>query len=421
VSVFDVTDGFQGGASSFRPAAVRDTAGHLWFVNGSVVQTIDEDHIPKNMASPQVHIEELVADTKSFGVSDRLQLPKQTKNLEIKYTGLSFVVPQRVHFRYKLEGFDSKWHEAGVRRFAFYTNLRPGKYRFLVTASNNDGLWNSTPSTITFQVLPAFYQTAWFAVLLCCCLFGVLVAVDSLRVRSATARVRLRLEERLQERGRIARELHDTLIQSVDGLMIYLQAAIDEADLRRSKAMLEKALDRADEVLSKGREQVYSLRTEALHVNDLAKAIMAYANDRALEREIEFVFSEQGTRRPVNPLVRDEAFCIAREALANAFQHSGGTQIEVVLDYSRIGLVLTIRDNGVGIPENFLTNGRHGHWGLAGMRERAGRIRGELKIASAAAGGTEVILLIQASRAYPRKITLFPASLFKAKNEGDCA
>jgi signal transduction histidine kinase/ligand-binding sensor domain-containing protein len=421
LSTFDATDGFQGGAADFRPAAVRDATGRLWFVNGTVVQAIDVDHIPRNTVTPPVHIEDLVADTRSFAISGPLKLPKQTRNLEIRYTGLSFVVPQRVRFRYKLEGFDSKWQEAGVRRAAFYTNLRPGKYRFFVTASNNDGVWNTTPATITFQVLPAFYQTAWFTLLLCGCLVFGLLAVDSLRVRNATARVRERLEERLQERSRIARELHDTLIQSVDGLMIYLQAAIDEADSRRSKAMLEKALDRADEVLSKGREQVYALRTEALHVDDLAKAIMAYASDRAQEREIEFVFTEQGTRRLVNPLVRDETFCIAREALANAFQHSGGTRVEVVLDYSLIALILTIRDNGIGIPEDFLINGRPGHWGLAGMRERAGKVRGELKIASGATEGTEVILRLRASKAYPRRFTLSLSSIFKAKSEDHCA
>lgn len=321
----------------------------------------------------------------------------------------------------KLEGFDSRWQEAGARRYVFYRNLRPGKYKFLVTASNNDGRWNTTPETLTFQVLPAFYQTAWFTLLMYRCLVFALLAVDSLRVRNAIARMRERLEERLQERVRIARELHDTLIQSVDGLMIYLQAAIDEADSRRSKAMLGKALDRADEVLLKGREQVYALRTEPLHVDDLAKAIVAYASERAQEREIEFGFTEQGTRRLVNPLVRDEAFCIAREALANAFQHSGRTRVDVVLDYGLIALILTIRDNGIGIPEDFLLNGRHGHWGLAGMRERAGKIRGESKIVSNANGGTEVTLRLRASRAYPRIFKLSPSSIFKAKSEDDSA
>jgi signal transduction histidine kinase len=230
-------------------------------------------------------------------------------------------------------------------------------------------------------------------------------------MRRATERMKVRLEERLDERGRIARELHDTLIQSVDGLMIYLQAAIEEPDSIRSRSMLEKALDRADEVLSEGRERVHTLRAEAVKVEDLALALTDYAERRAAERSIRFTLTMQGLKRRLDPLVRDEAFRIGREALANAFQHARSSIVEVILEYGRSEFRLTVKDNGSGIPEKLLREGRPGHWGLPGMRERAKNVNGSLTIRSDAFIGTEISLQIPGRVAYPsrfRSISYLP-------------
>jgi signal transduction histidine kinase/ligand-binding sensor domain-containing protein len=411
MTTFDALDGFKGGKETMRPAAARSKDGQLWFANGNFLQMIDPYRGFRNELPPPVHIEKVVADGKAYSLNDLVQFPRSTRSIEISYSGLSFVLPQRVRFRYKLQGYDSDWQDAGTRRSAFYTNLRHGQYHFDVIACNNDGVWSDAPATVVFEIPPAFYQTIWFGFLLAAAVLGALVALDSLRMRRATERMKARLEERLDERGRIARELHDTLIQSVDGLMIYLQAAIEERDLVRSRSMLVKALDRADEVLSEGRERVHTLRAEAVKVEDLALALTDYAERRAVEKAIRFSLTLLGLKRRLDPLVRDEVFRIAREALANAFLHSGSSMIEVILEYGRSGFQLTVKDNGSGIPEKLLAEGRPGHWGLAGMRERAKNVKGSLNIRSDAFIGTEIRLQIPGHVAYPsrfRSISYLP-------------
>ena len=413
-TMLDALDGFQGGPSSFRPAATESADGRLWFVNGSLVQTINPDRLYVNRLAPPVHIEQVTADAKNYAPGNIIQLPKLSRNIEIKYTALSFVVPQRVRFRYKLDGYETTWQEAGTRRSAFYSNLRPGAYKFLVTACNNDGVWNQAGAALNFVIAPAFYQTVWFQMLLGLIGVGLIGIVHNLRLRQATAQVQARVEERLEERGRIARELHDTLIQSVDGLMLYLQAAIDQPDRERSQQMLEKALDRADEALSEGRERVHTLRTEATSVQDLSQALTDYGEERAQDHAMEFSVTLVGNPRPLDPIVRDEAFRIGREALANAFQHSGAFRIEVELIYDRKGIRLRIRDDGRGIDPQIVSTGRPGHWGLSGMRERASEV-GELNIRNRPNTGTEIDLTIPARVAYQRRFRIFPLSWIGSK------
>jgi signal transduction histidine kinase/ligand-binding sensor domain-containing protein len=408
MTIFDGLDGFRGGKEAMDPSAARAHDGKLWFANGTFLQMIDPDHRSRNELPPPVHVEKIIADGKAYSPLDPIQFPRSTRSVEISYSGLSFVLPQRVHFRYKLEGYDTEWQQAGTRRSAFYTNLRHGRYKFDVIASNNDGVWSDTPATVPFEIAPALYQTIWFRILIGLTALAALFGLDSLRMRHATERMKARLEDRLDERGRIARELHDTLIQSVDGLMIYLQAAIEEPDPIRARSMLEKALDRADEVMGEGRERVQTLRAEAVKVEDLALALTDYAENRAREKAIRFSLTMQGLKRRLDPLARDEAFRIGREALANAFQHAGASMIEVVLEYGRSDFRLTVKDNGSGIPENLLKQGRPGHWGLAGIRERAKNIKGSLNIRSDSFLGTEISLQIPGPVAYPSRFSSIP-------------
>jgi signal transduction histidine kinase/ligand-binding sensor domain-containing protein len=417
LSTFDSTEGFEGGSSFARPAAARTEDGRLWFTNGSVVQTIDPNNINRNQVAPPVHVEQIIADTKTYLLSNSISLPKATKNIEIRYTGLSFVIPQRVSFQYKLQGYETDWQAAGTRRSAFYANLRPGTYTFLVNACNNDGVWSTSPAAIVFSIPPAFYQTIWFRFLLVLAGTGLIFAIDSLRVRRVAMRMKARLDERLEERGRIARELHDTLIQSVDGLMIYLQAAIDEPNKARGHDMLEKALDRADAVLAEGRERVHLLRVDAVTVEDLIQALNDYAQERAQERSVKFTLFEEGDKRPLVPLVREEVFRMAREALANAFEHSAATAIEVSIRYDARDFGLTVRDDGKGIPSEFLNEGRPGHWGLPGMRERARYVGGLLDIQSGPEEGTLIRIRIPGRTAYPRSFGRFVSTIFRRRGD----
>jgi Y_Y_Y domain/Histidine kinase len=224
VRTLDVFDGLQYGSSPFRPNASRGPDGKLWFVNGSFVQMIDPAKLIRNTIPPPVHIEAVIADRKSYSPEQYFELPAHTRDLQIDYTALSFVAPQKVRFRYRLDGRDDGWHDSGNRRQAFYTDLRPGRYRFRVIACNNDGVWNDSGASLNFMIAPAFYQQAWFQLLCALAVLATLWSIYWLRLRQATAQVRVRLGARLEERERIARELHDTLLQGFQGLMLRFQA-----------------------------------------------------------------------------------------------------------------------------------------------------------------------------------------------------
>jgi signal transduction histidine kinase/ligand-binding sensor domain-containing protein len=400
--VFDFLDGIPSPPAStmFRPRAVEGTDGRIWFALTQGVVWIDPKHIPMNSLPPGVSIDSVDANGNKIRPSSLSRFAAHTTTLHIVYTASSLSVPERVRFRYKLEGQDKSWNEAGTRREAFYTNLSPGPYRFRVIACNNDGVWNDTGATWDFVIAPAFYQTIWFRVLLGLTAAGLIWLLYSLRLRQATAQVEARLGERLEERGRIARELHDTLIQSVDGLMLRIQTALNEPDSKRSHQMIEKALDSADEVMSEGRQRVQALRAEAIKVNELSEALASYGNELAEDRAVSFSVALVGSPKPVDAFVRDEAYRIGREALGNAFQHSGATRIEAEITYDRALLRLRVGDDGVGIDQQILNGGKPGHYGLTGMRERAQTLGGQLVIWSRSGAGTEIDLEIPAPVAY---------------------
>jgi len=272
--LFDVLDGARPSADSFGPKASRSPDGRLWFANSYVVQMIDPAELRVNTMPPPVHIEEVLADRKSYTLGEHLGFPPHTRDLEIDYTGLSYVSPKQVRFRYKLEGRDTDWQEAGTRRQAFYGDLRPGTYRFRVIACNNDGIWNETGATLDFSIAPAWYQTYSFLALCIVAGLAALYMVYLLRLKEATSQVRARLEERIDERERIARDLHDTLLQSVQGLILKFQAVTTQIPRDQpARQMLERTLDNADEVMAEGRDRVSNLRDNGESFRDLPAAL----------------------------------------------------------------------------------------------------------------------------------------------------
>lgn len=404
-TVLTIKDGFRPGYSK----AIYAPDGRLWWTNGRIAQVIDSAHLIRNTILPAVQVEHLLVDHTELPLEGRVRLRRTPQEVEIDYTGLSYTVPEEVRFRYTLGGYEHTWHEVGGRRQAFYSKLKPGRYTFRVVASNNDGLWNTTGATLSFTVPPAWYQMLWFRIPIFTALGALVYLAYLLRLRQYESVMRIAFRERLEERERIARELHDTLIQSVDGLMIYLQAAIDESDRDRSHQMLVGALDRADEVLGEGRERVQALRTEVMPGNELSEALADYGRRRrSQDQRVEFSVTLAGVPRSLDPTVRDEAFCIGREALANAFQHSGATMIELEVRYERKNIQLNVRDNGGGIEPSFLERGKPGHWGLRGMHERAKQVAGKLMIRSGSDEGTEVHITIPTRTAYPRWLSFIP-------------
>ena len=394
-SLFDSFDGVQGADTPFTPTASEAPDGKLWFVNGTVAQVIDPKNLPTNGLAPPVHIESLIADRKSYPLLQALRLPPLTHDLEIDYTGLSFVVPQKVQFRYRLEGRDKDWQDPDTRRQAFYTDLHPGRYRFHVIASNNDGVWNSSGASLEFTIEPAFYQTWWLQTASAMLALAVLAWVIRLRMLIMVRNIHARLAERLDERGRIARELHDTLLQGVLSASIQLDLVEDQLPKDSPvRGLVQRVLATLRQVTEEGRMALQGLRLQDAENNDLAKAFLGVKPEYPHKDTIMFRVVAQGDARVVRPEIRNEVYRIGREAIVNAYVHSEAATIEVEIQYARTQLRLFVRDDGRGIDSSILQGGRDGHWGLSGMRERSQRIGATFKLRSRPGAGTEVELVV---------------------------
>jgi signal transduction histidine kinase len=331
-----------------------------------------------------------------------LELPGNTVNLQIAYAGLSFSVPERVQFRYRLKGLDRDWQIAGTRRTAYYTKLAPGSYDFQVTASNNDGVWNEQGASIAFTIVPAWYQSPWFYVLCAALLISALALLYRVRVAQVRAQTHSRLQARLLERERIARELHDTLIQGFQGLILSFEAAMRRIPRGQApREQMEETLGRADQVLAEGRERVRGLRESVVYKGDLRAALTDFAADLAALYPATCVVGVQGAERQLHPVALEDIYAIAREALGNAFRHSGAQRVEAEVAFGTDHLRIRIGDNGKGIDAEVLAKGSvPGHWGLPGMRERAKKLGAKLRVRSGPGTGTEVELEIPATVAY---------------------
>ena len=411
VTVFDSSDGVRGqpGTTGLSPQVARSSDGRLWFLPGGGVSVVDPHQLASNAVPPPVHIERLTADRREYPAfpttasgDRRLQLPALLRDLEIDYTALSLVAPEKVRFRYKLEGRDRDWQDAGTRRQAFFSDLRPGNYRFHVIACNNSGVWNEAGASLDFSIAPAYHQTTWFRGAVLAAFLALLAALHRLRLRQVAQHVRVRMEGRLEERERIARDLHDTLLQSVQGLILMFHAVARQLpDRDPVRQTLDKTLDHADQVLAEGRDRVRDLRGTALSLSDLPAAFQRVADETARGREATFRTIVEGTVRDLHPMVLEESYCIGREALINALTHSEGQEIEIEIAYDPRVFRLRVRDDGRGIdPEILEKGGRPGHWGLAGMQERAEGIGARLHFWNRRGTGTEIELIVPAATAY---------------------
>jgi signal transduction histidine kinase/ligand-binding sensor domain-containing protein len=402
VTTLGALDGADPGWNGDRiqPNAARSPDGRLWFVGSSSLQMIDPARSYKNPTPPPVYVEGLVADGKSYSQASPITLPPLTRDIQIDYTALSFVLPQRMGFRYILEGRDRYWENPGLRRQAFYSDLRPGSYRFRVIASNNDGVWNETGATLDFKVAAAWYQTIWFRSL--CFVVGVLLlwAIYRLRVRQIAGHMKARFDERLAERTRIARDLHDTFLQTIQGSKLVADDALSATtDLPRMRQAVEKLSAWLGRATEEGRAVLNSLRTSATVVNDLEAALRRALEECRILSSMEVSLQVSGQIQEMHPIVRDEVYRIGYEAIRNACVHSHATQLRVEFSYGQ-DLSLRICDNGTGIDPDIVQRGKPGHFGLQSMRERAARIMGKFSVESSAGSGTTVTLNVPGGMMY---------------------
>ncbi|WP_181791363.1 sensor histidine kinase [Myxococcus llanfairpwllgwyngyllgogerychwyrndrobwllllantysiliogogogochensis] len=405
VELFDMNDGMPGGAQQVRPlpTLVEGGDGRLWFAAANGLGWIDPSHIQRNSVAPPVVIRSVATGDATYASAPTLHLPPRTRELRIAYSALALGMPERVVFRYRLHGVDDGWKDAGQRREATYTNLGPGPYRFQVMAANEDGVWNEQGATLDFEIEPTFFQTGAFIAL---CVLGTLVALwllYALRLWQVTRRLRMRLEERHAERERIARELHDTLLQGIQALVLNVHVVTSRLPAGEMRLGLQSALDRADDMLTEGRDRVSALRDTRQGQDDLAAAFTSLMRDFDEREGPQLRMVVKGAARTLEPLVADELYRIGREAIGNAFVHSRAREVEVSLLFEPPELRLCVRDDGSGIDSATLDQGgRAGHWGLRGMRERAAKVGGRLDIVSREGAGTEIVVAVRADRAYLR-------------------
>lgn len=392
IQTFDALDGVRTGQAPFD-AATRSPDGHLWFVNGQFLETIDPAQSAQTLA-PLVRIEQIVADRKNYSIVGLVHLPSLTRDLEIDYAGLSFAAPQKVSFRYRLEGHDRSWQEPGTRRQAFYSNLHPGTYHFRVIARNGDGVWNEEGATLDFNISPAWFQTIWFRMLSLVAATAMLWAIYRFRVRRIASAMSSRFDERLEERTRMARDLHDTFLQTIQGSRMVVDLALKNSDdPNRMRQALEQLSDWLVRATQEGRSALHSLRESTSETNDLAGAFRRALEDCRRETAIETSFSITGDAREMHPVVRDEVYRIGYEAIRNACSHSSGSRIDVALNYGN-DLTLQVGDDGIGIDPVIAETGRDGHFGLQGIRERAERIGAKLTVSSSPNSGSEIKVII---------------------------
>jgi ligand-binding sensor domain-containing protein/signal transduction histidine kinase len=389
-------------------SVVSDSAGRIWFSLTSGLSVVDPSQIDDNSVPALPHIEAITADNNTAILAASVRIPPSPRRITFEYTGLSLAMPARVRFRYFLEGFDSSWSQPVAAREAVYTNLGAGSYRFRLAASNSEGLWNGPEAAIGFEVEPTLFETWWFRSAMVLCVGLVALAVYIVRMRQLTRLLNARFEERLAERGRVARELHDTLLQSFQGLLLHLQVVSDLLPTRpqEGKQKLDSVIDHAVDAIREGRDAVQDLRSSVTVTNDLALALSALGQELAAETNHSanapvVQVGVEGAPRDLHPVARDEVYRIAGEGLRNAFRHADSQHIEVEIRYDERQFRLRLRDDGIGIDPKVLSgDGHEGHYGLQGMRERAQLLGGKLTVWSERDSGTEVELIIPAAHAY---------------------
>ena len=415
---YGLEDGLRGVQGVKRDrSVVADPAGRIWFSLDRGISVVDPGRLTRNSVPPIVHIETISVDESLIGKRGAIHVPGGKRRVTLGFTGLGLSVPERVSFRYFLEGVDHGWSDPATTREAPYTNLSPGRYRFRVIARNPNGIWSDHDAAIEFHVDPLFWQTLWFRASCVAAFLALLWVLYRYRVHQMARVFNVRLEERVDERTRIARELHDTLLQSFQGSLIQMQAARNTFSRRPEQAgqTLDDAIIMAEGAISESRDAIQGLRSQPASQGDLAELLTVAGQDLARSDEasgsrVSFRVTVEGERRDLDPFFQDEAYRIARELLRNAFRHARARHIEAEIRYDDRLFRIRIRDDGKGIePDTLKAGGSAGHWGLPGMRERAKRIGAQLTFWSGAGAGTEVELNIPSSVAYstPRRAGRF--------------
>jgi signal transduction histidine kinase len=418
---YSTADGLPGADLTGWGACFKSSSGEMFFggFSGGVAfhpdKVVDSPYVPPvvltdfRLFDRPVMVGGASPLSKSIGYTNTLRLSHDKNVFSLEFSALSYFNSATNRYRYRLDGLDHEWHEVGSnQRLVTYTTLPAGSYTFHVQAATSRGAWSEPGLQLAVEILPAWWNTWWFRASCVAAFLALLWALYRYRLHEIAQEFNVRLEERVNERTRIARELHDTLLQSFHGSLFRFQAARNMLSRRpeEAKQALDGAISKAEEAIAEGRGAIQDLRSEPSAAHDLAHLLTAIGHELEGSQDANYNSASlrvtvEGKREALSPILQDEVYRIARELLRNAFQHAQARQIEAEIRYDPAQLRLRIRDDGKGIDAKILHEGsRAGHWGLPGIRERTKRIGARLHFWSEAGAGTEAELTVPASIAY---------------------
>ena len=413
------SDGIPGADLTAWGACSRGSSGELFFAGFAGATAFHPELVAESTYAPPIVLTNFTVGGKPVtpGVDSVLKqsllmtrevvLNDDQNNFSIAFSALSYSSPTTSRYRYKLDGLDKAWHTTSSdERTAGFTTLPAGSYVFNVQGATSRGPWSDPGASLRIVVLPPWWRTWWFRTLCGAAVVLVITLSYMYRLRQVKRMFEGLIEVRVEERNRIARELHDTLLQGFQALLYQIQAARNflPAAPDRAIQMLDTSLSRATNVLREGRDAVLALRSRVQDGNDLVRTISALKEELApsgvTEGGTTFKVTSMGTLQPINPHLHDEIYRIAREAVRNAYRYAQATTIDVELNYGQ-SLTLKVRDDGIGMPAEAAEQARsRGHWGLQGMKERAHCFGGVLRVSSQRSVGTEIELTIPGALAY---------------------
>jgi signal transduction histidine kinase/ligand-binding sensor domain-containing protein len=408
--LFDWLDGVDSPVEVVRPgpSMLQTRDGRLWLSRIEGVWTLDPAHIPRSSSAPIVSVEDLFCNGIRYEPGPLVSLPaKESRNLRIDYTAASLTDPQRVRFRYRLVGADEQWQDAGQRRQAYYTHLNPGRYEFLVAAANRDGVWSTRSAALTFTLQPEFYETGGFKVLCGVLALAVVALLFIVRLEQAQRQYRRAMQERHAERERIARDVHDTLLQGVQAVLFRLQMWEEDPHVPQSlRAELAAVASQTKSIVVEGRERILMMRRTDAQPADLLESLAAVGNEASAGKAARFAVTIAGGAKSLTAAAKEQLIDIAREAVRNAYQHARASYVSVNLEYRRRALHMSVADDGQGIdPVVAAGSARSSHFGLVGMRERATQLEAEFQIGSNGNSGTRVEVIVPARVAFQDAFT----------------
>jgi signal transduction histidine kinase len=373
--------------SGVQPAACRTHDGRLWFSTTSGLVVVDPEHLLKNSVPPPVQISAVLVNGQRIRLSEPVSLKPTQSNVEIRYAGLSFISPEKVTFRYRLEGFDDKWTEAGSRREAFFTNLPPKRFKFVVYARNANGGVSRSPAAIAFTVEPKFYQHVWFFPLLALTLGAGAAIIYRIRVKH----LRQRFDLVLAERSRIARELHDTLLQGLSGITMQLQALWMRMPQSKEKQFMAAIIEDAGACSQEARQSLWGLRTRGSRTQEFSDKLAQACREVLQNSDISLKLDLSPVGLQALPETEYQLLRITREVVSNTLAHACATVLHVHLKINKGELILSFEDDGIGFAAE---NGVKllDHFGLVGIRERAEEIGAHLALSSSPGAGTKITI-----------------------------